>query len=151
MLKREEMIEKFSDIIKVDIDAAHAYDQAIKHIDLPALRDQLIRFKADHERHINSWVGELRALNAEEPSYSPDFKGFMLEGFTALRSLTGIEGALKALRSGEEMTNKRYEQAYSWEVSAGVRIELQKFVEDEKRHLRFIEQALNAKVWEAAA
>ena len=50
-------------------------------------------------------------LGGNPPKRSVDLKGLLLEGFTALRSVTGTEGALKAMQSNEKTTNKKYQEA----------------------------------------
>jgi demethoxyubiquinone hydroxylase (CLK1/Coq7/Cat5 family) len=78
-------------------------------------------------------------------------KGYLIEGFTALRSMTGTEGALKAMRTNEKITNKNYDKALSQDLPADVAAIVRRNRDDERRHLEYIETALSNRVWETAA
>jgi rubrerythrin len=146
-----EIASRLKDLVQVDIDAVHAYGQAIENIDVPDVREQCIKFQSDHERHVTDLSAIIRRLGVEPPEFTRDFKGFLLEAFTAIRGITGTEGALKALRTGEEMTNKRYSEARSWEMPLDIVSEIQTNYEDEQRHLHYINQAIDSRIWETAA
>jgi uncharacterized protein (TIGR02284 family) len=143
-----QIIEVLNDLIQLDIDAVNAYEQAIKRIDVPQVGADLEQFKADHERHIDDLSEAVRELGGEPPDRSPDLKGFLLEGFTALRSVTGTEGALKAMRTNEKATNARYDDALREELPADIEALVRQNREDERRHLEYIERALDNRVWE---
>lgn len=150
MMNDQDIIDKLQDLCQLDIDAFHAYGKAIEHIDAPMLREQIAKFQSDHERHVSDLSAIIRRLDGEPPEFSRDFKGFLLEGFTALRSMTGTEGAMKALKSAEEMTNKRYGDARSWDMPLDIISVIQSNFEDEQRHIHYVEQAIDNRVWEAA-
>jgi uncharacterized protein (TIGR02284 family) len=144
----KETIKTLSDLCQLDIDAVYAYEQAIERIDHSEIRSNLESFKADHERHMNDLSQAIRDLGADPPERKRDFKGFLLEGFTALRGITGTEGALKAMRSNEKLTNRNYEDALSKDLPADVRELVRRNREDERRHLTYIERALEERIWE---
>ena len=137
-----EMARALSDLVQLDIDAAHAYDQAIASIDIVSLRDQLIAFKEDHLQHITQLSKVVRALDVVPPEYSQDFKGYLIEGFTALRSVTGTEGALSAMKTNEELTNRRYRKACALPLTPNIKALVEHNYRDEQMHLAFIEKAL---------
>ncbi len=146
-----EIASRLKRLAQLDIDAVHAYGQAIKHIDMPDVREHCTRFQGEHERHVTDLSGIIRRLGEEPPEFSRDFKGFLLQGFTAIRGLTGTEGALKALKTGEEMTNKKYSEALSWEMPLDIVSFIQRNYEDEQRHLHYVNQAIDSRIWETAA
>jgi uncharacterized protein (TIGR02284 family) len=150
-MDNQALIKNLVELAQLDIDAIRAYAQAIDNIDQPTLHSEISSFKADHARHVNDLSAVIRRLGGEPPSFSPDLKGFLLEGFTAIRSLTGIEGALKAMRGNEKLTNHTYEKALSWELPADIRLIIEKNFADEKRHLAYIEQAIETKAWETTS
>src|SRR4051812_38509766 len=98
-LDTEQTIDIMNSLIKLDIDATRAYSQAMDNIDVTEVREQLAEFKADHERHITDLSSEIISMGGTPTSPTPDLKGFFIENFTAIRSLTGTEGALKAMRT----------------------------------------------------
>src|SRR5262245_47875812 len=106
---QDDAVQTLNDLIHLDIDAIHAYRQAIDACTVPEIRDHLTAFKADHERHVLDLQAAVRKLGAE-PAAERDLKGFFIEGFTAIASM-GDRSALYAMRTNEEITNRRYEAA----------------------------------------
>lgn len=144
----KDVLDRLQSLAQLDIDAVRAYSSAIERIDLPDVREKLISFRADHEQHISDLSGLIREMNAEPPKPTPDIKGFFIEGFTAIRSVTGTEGALKAMKGNEELTNKKYAEALELELPSQVREVVQRNRDDERRHLEYIESCIAAEVWE---
>ena len=64
-----------------------------------------------------------------------DLKGVLIEGLTALRSVTGTLGALKAMRTNETVTNRAYEKALEQTLPLVVREVVRQNLQDERRHL----------------
>ena len=148
-MANDDTIKRLKKLCQLDIDAARAYQQAIEKIDFAEIREQLIAFRADHERHIANLSEAVQRLGGEAPKRSPDVKGYLLEGFTALRSITGTEGALKAMRSNEKLTNKTYDDVLGEPgLMEDVRALVERNRDDERRHLAYIEGALEARAWE---
>ena len=71
----------------------------------------------------------------------------MIEGFTKVAS-RGDRSALQAMRGNEELTNRSYEAALKEKLPADVRALLEKNLADERRHLAWIKDALDRKLWE---
>ena len=147
-MTNKDVISTLNDLIQLDVDAVESYEQAIKRIDIPQVSSDLEAFKADHERHIRDLTQEVRRLGGNPPKRSIDLKGRLLEGFTALRSVTGTEGALKAMHTNEKTTNKKYEQALSKGLPTEVETVVRRNREDERRHLEYIKMSLSNRVWE---
>ncbi|HEY3449419.1 MAG TPA: DUF2383 domain-containing protein [Myxococcales bacterium] len=146
----KDLNKELSSLAQLDIDAIHAYDQAIHNIDVTSVREQLTQFKADHERHVRDLSVIIQRFGGQAPSFSPDFKGYVLQGFTALRSAMGTEGALKAMKGNEELTNRTYSNALGKGFPVDVLAVLQKNYADEQRHLAAINQWIGIRVWEQA-
>ena len=150
-MDNQTVIKKLSSLVHLDIDAIHAYDQAIQKIDVMEVRSQLDQFKADHQRHVDDLSAVIRRLGGEPPTFSPDFKGYLIQGFTALRSVTGTEGALKAMDTNEKLTNRNYESALSWDLASDVMDIIRRNREDERRHLAYVEEQIRNQAWKRAA
>ena len=144
-----DIIDRLEALLHLDVDAVRAYQQAIDEIEDPFILRALERFQDDHRQHIGHLSRCIRDLGAEPPAPRPDVKGFFIEGMTALRSKLGAESALKAMRMNEHLTNRRYEEALEQELTPAVRMVLLRHREDERRHLEFIEHALEHRLWEA--
>lgn len=147
-MEYEEITKKLNSLIQLDIDAIHAYDQAMKNINEVFIRDQLAEFRNDHHRHFRELSAVVQGMGGTPPEYSPDFKGFLIQGFTALRSVTGTEGALKAMESNEKLTNKTYEEASSWDLPLDAISLVRSNFDDEKLHIRYIQTSLRDRIWE---
>jgi rubrerythrin len=142
---------RLKSICQLDIDAIHAYAQALEHIDQADIKSTIARFQSDHARHVKDLSDMIRSYGQEPPEFSKDFKGFLLQAFAAVRSVSGSEGALKALRGGEKMTNESYGDAVSEAFPPMVLVLLKRNYDDEQRHLSYIDQCLSARTWEKAA
>lgn len=149
-METKDIINELTSLAQLDIDAIHAYDQAIKNTDVLSIREQLAQLKADHERHVRDLSDAILNMRGQPPAFTPDFKGFLIQGFTAVRSATGTEGALNAMRGNEILTNRTYARALSLDFPAEVKALVQKNLSDEQRHLRSIEQWLSSRAWEQA-
>jgi len=143
-MNNEKIISVLSELAQLDIDAVSAYEQALKHIKETEIYNNLEKFKNDHTRHINDLNMLIRKYNGVPPEKTLDFKGYLIEGFTSLRSITGIRGALSAMQANEITTNKKYKQAIEENpgMPQDVAYLLQKNYGDEKYHLRYIKEAL---------
>lgn len=142
-MSSEEVVRKLSDLAQLDIDAFHAYGQAISSIDDPDVKSHMERYQSDHEHHYTELSRIIREHGGTPPEFSRDFKGYLIEGFTSLRSSSGTYGALKAMKTNEEMTNRRYSEASRDTRFPGeIMPILDRFYGDEKTHLSYIEQTL---------
>ena len=148
---QKEFIKTLSNLAQLDIDAVHAYEQAIERIDYAPIRDELRKFQMDHQRHVRELSALIKQHGEKPPEFSRDFKGFLIEGFTALRSITGTEGALKAMQSNEETTTKHYSEALDSDLPLEARALVERNYGDERRHLNYVKGALASRRWEQAS
>jgi uncharacterized protein (TIGR02284 family) len=140
------IIDRLNDLIHLDIDAISAYDSAIRACEHESVAAPLRQFRSDHERHVRDLAEEVRALGGT-PSERRDLKGFLIKGFTAIAS-RGTHSALMVMRGNEELTNRIYQKALKEELPDGVREVVELNYSDERRHLEWIQQALDQRVWE---
>jgi uncharacterized protein (TIGR02284 family) len=136
---RKAAIAVLNDLIQLDFDAVQAYKQAIAKIDDVVARADLESFQEDHEDHIRQLSQTVRMMGGEPEKAGRDLKGLLLEGLTALRSVTGTLGALRAMRTNEKITNRSYERALQEKLPSAPREVVLKNREDERRHLASIE------------
>jgi uncharacterized protein (TIGR02284 family) len=143
-------IQSLQDLIHLDMDAINAYQKAIDACEHPSVADQLRQFQGDHRRHVKELSGELERLG-EKPDVRTDLKGFFIEGFTGLTSL-GTHSALVSMKGNEKLTTSKYKAALELQdLPQSAKDLLQRNFRDEARHLQWIEDALQRKVWEQAA
>lgn len=147
-MTHDEIIDDLNDLIQLDFDAVQAYTQAIDEIDVPTIRDELMHFRTDHDRHVTGLTSIVRRYGGRPVEQSRDFKGFLIEGLTAVRSKMGTENALNAMRSNEQLTNREYQEAVRKDYPMDILSELEANFADEQRHLQYIEQTINGRMWE---
>jgi uncharacterized protein (TIGR02284 family) len=137
------MLEKLNSLVQLDIDAVYCYDEAIKRIAEDDIATTLQAFRGDHEKHIDDLSEIVTSNGGRATRRSPDMKGILLQGMTALRSATGTEGALKAMEMNEKKTNEEYDQAQAWDVPPSIHEVLAKNLDDERRHLEYVQSQLH--------
>lgn len=140
----EKTIEKvMNHLIQVDIDAYHAYEDAIKAINESDIQKQLTVFQKDHQRHIEELSDLLKKLGGKPIERTRDLKGFLIEGMTMVQSLRGTTGILKAMVTNEKITRKQYSDALEYEgFTKEVKQLIEQNFQDEKRHLAWVEKKL---------
>ncbi len=143
-----DIIEKIISICNLDSDAIKSYDSALKKITEESIHDTIKGFRDDHARHVDSLSRIIAGLGGTAPSTSGDVRGLFLGGMTALQSITGTEGALKSLESGEKITNKSYEDAVGQDFPPDILSVLSRNYQDEKMHLEYVSNALETRMWE---
>lgn len=145
----EDTANKLTSLIKLDVDAVEAYQEALKKIENPSIHQRVGQFMNDHQRHIKRLSDLLRLAGEEVPEQKKDIKGFFIKGMTSFRSITGEEGALKAMQTNEQLTNKTYKEAFEdWDLDPDARIIVSDNYEDEKRHLTYINEVIETRSWE---
>jgi rubrerythrin len=141
-MTRDEILTQLEKLIQLDVDATHAYDQAIKNVDEQVIKDKLLLFQGDHRRHIDLLSAKVLELGGTPPELASDFKGFFISGFTALRSLTGTKGALEAMETNEKLTTSKYQDAVQLVWPTDITSVVQSNLADEQRHLAFVREAI---------
>jgi uncharacterized protein (TIGR02284 family) len=148
MMDSKQLIKELNSLIQLDIDAYGAYGQAISELPIPPIQERLDQFREDHKTHVTVLSNFVRNLKGTPPNFSPDIKGFLIKGMTAIRSKSGPEGALKAMETNEKLTNESYSKAVRWDAPNDIKMVLEKNYSDERTHLAFIKDALSRRLWE---
>lgn len=141
-MRTDDVIELLNDLIQLDVDAAETYGQAIKHMEYEDIRRRLADFQDDHRNHIRDLTAMVQQLNGTPLKPTPDLKGYLLEGFTALRSIASTKGALESMRSNERLTNRKYQEAAALDLPEEVMTLIKTNLSQEIRHLMYIEEVL---------
>ena len=143
----EKKISKLRSLAQLDVDAIGTYDAALRHIDVPFLRDKLMEFRGDHQRHVLDLNELIAKLGGERVEEKPDLKGIALTGMTAATSILGNEAALIAMVGNEELTTHTYQAALKLDWTAEERKLIEKNFSDEQRHLNFVKEAAKSRQW----
>jgi hypothetical protein len=86
----------------------------------------------------------IRTQGAELPEPAPDIRDVFLEGMSAIRSKMGEWSTLKACDTGEKYVNYKYNQAANEDSPADVKNMIESNYADEKRHLAYVQEKLQA-------
>ena len=103
---KKELIKALSNLAQLDIDAVHAYDQAIKEIGDPIIKERLVQFQKEHRNHISGLSRQIKDLGGQPPEKSKDFKGYVIEAIAAIRSFTDLKScAVPSVENKNEVKN----------------------------------------------
>ena len=144
----DKQIEELNELIRFDFDAIGAYDSAINDIKDTHVREPLVQFRGDHERHVQSLSSIVMRLGGK-PVDASGFKGVVRKTMTKVAGLGGTELTLKAMRSNEEMLNKTYAHHLSLDFPDDIKQVIRQNYADEQRHLAWVQQALQTRLWES--
>lgn len=147
-MQESELIEKLNSMIRLDNDALSSYNKVLDNINEQVIKSEITKYRDDHLRHVDNLSGLIIKYGGVPTRDDKDIRGLFLGSATAIQNIAGLQGSLMALQTGEKLTNKDYSEAVSWNVPEDVLLILKDNYEDEKRHLRFINQAIADKVWE---
>ena len=142
------LLKHLESLVQVDVDAMHCYTSAIDRIDLPEVKEQLVQFRSDHERHISDLASFIERLGGRPSMRVLDLRGAFLQGMTAIRSMIGTESALRAMRDNEEAINKSYDMTVEQDLPRNVKRVIQMNRQDERRHLEYVNKCIMERVWE---
>jgi hypothetical protein len=143
-----ELLGKLNSLIRLDNDALASYNKAIDKMSDLVIKTEIIKFRDDHKRHVETLSRLVTKYGGVPAKGEKDIRGMFLSTATSVENLAGLQGSLMAMQTGEKVTNKDYAEAVTLDVPQDVQIVLKANYDDEKRHLRFIDQAIADKVWE---
>lgn len=141
-MERREIIERLNDLIQLDVDAVEAYSHALKHAGYDDMRKKFVEFQDDHKGHIQKLSAMVQQLDGKPVKPSPDLKGYLIEGFTALTSVTGTKGCLEAMKLNEVITNRKYQEAAALDLPEEVGKLVRSNLTHEQLHLNYIDEIL---------
>lgn len=146
-LSNEKIIEELNEVLQTDIDALGAYREAVSACEELEVREQLLRFQRDHERHISE-LGDCVRRCGGKPVQSVDLKGYIQRGFTKVAGLIGTEACLRAMLNNEKLTNSVYARHCQKGFPSDILDVLRRGLSDEQRHFAWIDSALRQRIWE---
>ncbi|NBU20759.1 ferritin-like domain-containing protein [bacterium] len=142
------LIDRLISLVLLDIDAIHAYDQAINNIESLTVKNQFLQFKYDHERHVQNLTSSLHQLGAQAPEYRREFKGYSFSKFKSPESSKDLEEILHIMKENEQYTNMTYDGVLSYEIPDELRTLIKNNRDDERRHLKYIRSCIDSRIWE---
>ena len=143
-MKEYELIETLSKLTQLNIDTMYAYDHALDQIEDEIILARLTEFRDMHRKHVENLSEVIHSLGGKPPKITTDFKGFVIEAFTALLGFTGMKGSLKALKTIEKIAKQYYGEVVSKDIPSDLKEILGKHFTDERIHLNYIKNNLSA-------
>ena len=147
VMTQAKIIEELNEVLQIDIDAVGAYESALDGIHENEIKQQILAFKGDHERHIVDLRSIVQRLGGK-PESTPDLKGALRKGFTKVAGLMGTEIVLRAMLSNEKLTNDVYSKHVQKNFPPDILAVIRRNLGDEQRHYSWIEAALRQRLWE---
>lgn len=136
-------VRTLNNLIRIEVDTLHAYAKSQEQIRDADIARDLEWFRLDYERHVGKLIAAVERVGGNPVTPRRDAKGFIIQGMTALRSATGLDGALKAMRTSEKRTNDEYDEALLVPLPDDVMALLFSNRADARRHLTYLEEALD--------
>ncbi len=105
MTKKEKTIAK---ILRGEVSACEAYDQAIEKIEDFPERSTLAKIRNDHHEAANFWKAQANIQRVDQDKDSGAW-GSVVKSFVGASKLFGDNATLKAIKEGEEHGLSNYE------------------------------------------
>lgn len=135
-----------TDLVKLDFDAADAYQAAIDRLQNPEFRATLALFREDHLRHVDELsevLNEVLKASGKTPPQEGGVKGYLTQGKVVMGGLMGDKAIIQAMKTNEDDTNTAYDRAVAFKAAPAdthqifTRAQL-----DERRHRDWMEATL---------
>jgi hypothetical protein len=137
-----ELLATLNDLLELDHDAVAAYGIAIHAVQRPDWRDDLVRFRADHERHIQALTRLILAHGGEPAGHPHIPTGLFKSAVQAAGALGSDRELLLAFKSNEGQVRDRYRTAAEQDHPVDVAEVLVTHARDEERHYVWVAAAL---------
>ncbi len=136
----KEITEPIAALVRLEMDAALAYDQALAAVPDVAAKDALTQARLHHQRHLLELWQALIERGASPPDV--DFRAFANASFAPVPPGADADAALRTLRHNERLLHRAYAEWVDRPLPADVQAIVQRVGDDERRHLGQLESAL---------
>lgn len=137
-----------SHLCQADINTFKTYQIALKKVNVAAMFESLKQFQMQHLHHIETLNDKIKAEGGVPVKNNTNrFKKFFALCYTVLRSMTGTEGALKAMLNNERSALIAYQEAYNQNSSSETKGLIKSYLDEEHKHVEHIEFLLHNKPW----
>lgn len=143
MQTETELVALLNDLLQLDHDAAGAYTVAIEQIEREDLRQDLIRFRGEHQRHIADLTRLVRAHGGTPVEMPHMPSGAFKLAVQAVGSAGGDRALLLAFKSNEGQVRDKYRRAAQGVYPSDVAEVLSRNAADEEKHYRWVGEALD--------
>ena len=102
-------VSVMNELLRGELSAVTTYNQALEKIQSPTGRDQLKKFKDNHQKAVSTLQAEVKNLGGT-PETSAGAWGVWASAVEGGAKIAGDTAALKALKEGEEHGAKEYKE-----------------------------------------
>ncbi|HUF27064.1 MAG TPA: ferritin-like domain-containing protein [Gemmatimonadaceae bacterium] len=136
------LVAQLNDLRKLDLEAIHVYDIAIRRLDDVGYREQIHQFRGDHEAHADALAG-LIAERGGTPVDLPHIpSGAMKLALQAL-AVGDDRAVLLAFKANERQVRDKYQRTAEREHPPEIAVLLSRFAADESRHYDWAVETLS--------
>jgi competence ComEA-like helix-hairpin-helix protein len=129
---------------RLDLEAALAYDAGASAVTEAELREQLLRFRDDHLRHLEALNRLLVAQGGSPIDAQADGSALLLPSVALIAGALGTEAVLMTLLTNEQMTNGVYDMTLQVEWDEEMTALMEQHAADEARHLSWLGDQVDA-------
>lgn len=143
MMADLEMAKRLTELAQTDLDTIDAYDQAIRELSEPVIKDRLQSYRSEHAVHFQQLSNLIVDLGANAPARCPSSeKDFDTEEFESRSPGSGDAGILRLLLRNETLASHAYDEAARQDLSLKARFLVDNGRGEEKLHILYLEEAL---------
>lgn len=146
-----EIAGELSRLYALEIDAAHAYSEALVLVGPGSLHDELRLYGLEHQRHALVLLDAILRLGQRPPEVEPDVKGVVIGALTPPRRRLTLEDVLSGMRGNEQLTNSVYAKVLAKPLPEGIRELVEPLLDDERHHLDWLDRMVSRRVWDMGA
>ncbi len=144
-MNRDDVVKELNHLIELDRSLVEAYDKVVEKMrgegdQISA--DTMVTFREDHARHVRD-LGSLITRYGGQVATGRGVEGILAKSVATIASLGGVNTILKGMRENEERSNDIYRKTLEKSFPEDVNPSLMKNLEDERRHLSWIEHRLS--------
>jgi uncharacterized protein (TIGR02284 family) len=142
--KPSEVVKKLQELTQYEIDGSFLLSQCIDNLKSQDLKTKLLPMKNDCETMISDLAAFVTKYGGTVPEYSKDFKGYFMNGYTAVRGAITDKGTLNALHTNLDFILKAFKKAANKnEFPSDVNDALKKMIEKKERSLQDLQAEIN--------
>lgn len=135
-------VAELSDLLQLDHDAVQAYTVAIESMESAEHRETLVRFRADHERHVENLTGLIRAHGGIPIELPHIPTGLFKLAVQKAGAAGGDRAILLAFKANEGQVRDKYMRLAERETDPQAREILMHNASDEQVHYRWVSGVL---------
>lgn len=137
------LIADLNDLLQLDHDAVQAYNVAIKNLSNESHRETLLRFRGDHERHIEELTRLIREHGGIPIELAHIPTGMFKLAVQKVGTMGGDREILLAFKANERQSRDKYRKFASMPHPEHVREVLERGAADEARHYAWALETLD--------